>query len=244
MTKIYLPIIFLFLISLSTSAQVSGVGINETVPEQTLHLGTPTGTIRVEGLDENNNIYNNGSAHTYPLFVDEKGDMTLYNQILYNSDGNDAFDDTNINTSTAVILDGDNDGLETVWIYSFTISVNRPSLLLVKYNLSFEVFRNTEEIEIKDKLARRINTYFRLNGSARKYCHISKCYTGGNNGGNVTGMFYNMSSSYIVIPAAGTYTIEMFGEISSGLKAGNPNTGLATCVIFGRGDDTLMCKLN
>lgn len=57
-------------------------------------------------------------------------------------------------------------------------------------------------------------------------------------------MFYNMSSSYIVIPAAGTYTIEMFGEISSGLKAGNPNTGLATCVIFGRGDDTLMCKSN
>lgn len=82
-----------------------------------------------------------------------------------------------------------------------------------------------------------------MNGSTRKYCHVSKSYLGGSLGLNVAGMFYNMSSSYMIIPTAGTHTIEVFGEISSGLEAGTPNTGLATCVKFGRGDDTLMYKL-
>lgn len=243
MKKIYQPILFCAFVCNYSYAQVSGVGINEDVPQQTLHLGTSSGTIRVEGLDNNNNIYNLGPSNTYQLYVDYRGDMTLYNGTLFNNDGYDAFTAANINDSDAVILDGDTDGLQTIQISSFTVTVNRPSLLLIKYNLSFEVFANTEEDALKDKKARRINTFFRLNGSTRKYCHVSKSYTGGSLGLNVAGMFYNMSSSYMIIPTAGTHTIEVFGEVSSGLDADNPNTGLATCVKFGRGDDTLMYKL-
>lgn len=243
MKNIYQPIAICVFICTCSYAQVSGVGINENTPQQTLHLGMPNGTIRVEGLDENNNYYNLGSAYTYPLFVDYNGDMTLYNETLYNNNGNDALDDTNIIDANAILLDGDADGISTVLIHSFTVTVNRPSLLLIKYNLSFEVFRNEVEDQLKDKKARRINTYFKLNGAIRKHCHVSKCYTGGNVEYNVTGMFYNMSSSYMIIPTAGTHTIEVFGEISSGLNAGAVNTGLATCVKFGRGDDTLMYKL-
>lgn len=242
MKKIYQPLAFCILTYSCTIAQTSGVGINETNPEQTLHLGTSTGTIRVEGLDENNNNYNLGGTNTYPLYVDYQGDMTLYNGTLYNNNGDDAFTDANIGEVQAVILDGDADGKDIAKIYSFVITVNRPSLLLIKYNLSFEVFSSSEETLIKDKKARRINTFFRLNGSTRKYCHVSKSYSGGPTD-NCSGMFYNMSSSYMLIPNAGTYTIEVFGEISSGLKANSPNTGLATCVKFGRGRDTLMYKL-
>lgn len=243
MKNIYQPIIFCVFIYTCSSAQVSGVGINEITPQQTLHLGLPNGTIRVEGLDEINNEYNLGPTYTYPLFVDYQGDMTLYNETLYNNNGNDALNDVNIIDANAIIQNGDEDGVSSILIHSFTVTVNRPSLLLIKYNLSFEVFRNVEEQQLNDKKARRINTYFKLNGATRKYCHVSKCYTGGNVEFNVTGMFYNMSSSYMIIPTAGTHTIEVFGEISSGLDAGTPNTGLDTCVKFGRGDDTLMYKL-
>lgn len=242
MKNLYTPITFCLITLTVSHAQVSGVGLNEDTPQQVLHLGTSNGTIRVEGLDTTNNDYNLGGTNTYPLYVDFQGDMTLYNGTLFNNNGDDAFTSADIGEVEAVILNGDFDGKDIVRIYSFTITVNRPSLLLIKYNLSFEVFQNSSEDIITDKKARRINTFFRLNTSRRKYCHVSKSYSGGPTL-NVTDMFYNMSSSYMLIPSAGTHTIEVYGEVSSGLKADNFNTGLATCVKFGRGDDTLMYKL-
>jgi hypothetical protein len=242
MKKKYILLFFLSFNCL-TFSQTSGVGINETSPEQTLHLGSPNGTIRTEGLDEINNQYNLGGTNTYPLFVDELGDLTLYNQTLYNSNGSDALTNANIINAVVVIPSGDADGKEEIEIFNFSITVNRPSLLLIKYNVSFEVFESIDEKIIKDKLARRINTYFRLNNSKRKYSHVSKCYTSSGNN-DVTGDFYNASSSYIIIPAAGTYTISMHGEVSSGIKNNIANTGLATCVKFGNGNDTMMYKLN
>ena len=69
---------FNLLLGLISYAQTSGVGINEDTPEQVLHLGSQTGTIRVDGLNATNNSYNGGEVDkTYPLFVDENGDMTL-----------------------------------------------------------------------------------------------------------------------------------------------------------------------
>jgi len=235
----------LYLLSFSILAfpQVPGVGINETTPEQVLHLGSANGTIRTEGLNEINNQYNLGGTNTYPLYVDELGDLTLYNQTLYNSNGSDALTNGNINNAIVEIFIGDTDGKEEIEIFNFSITVNRPSLLLIKYNVSFEVFEDKSEKIIKDKLARRINTYFRLNSSTRKYSHVSKCYTSSGKN-DVTGIFYNASSSYIIIPAAGTYTVSMHGEVSSGIKSNIANTGLATCVKFGNGNDTMMYKLN
>lgn len=242
MKNIYQPIFLCVFTCTLTNAQVAGVGLNEDNPQQTLHLGTSSGTIRVDGLNESNNDYNLGSTNTYTLYVDYEGDMTLHNGTAYNNNGNDAFTSADIIDSEAIIFDGDSDGIDVAEIYSFNITVNRPSLLLIKYNLSFEVFQNTEEDALQDKKARRVNTYFKLDTATRKYCHVSKSYSGGSTT-NVTGMFYNMSSSYMLIPTAGTHTVTVYGEISSGLKADDPNTGLATCVKFGRGDDTLMYKL-
>ena len=73
-------------------SQVSGVGINETVPEQALHLGSQTGTIRVDGLNATNNSYNGGGVDkTYPVYADFNGDLTLKSTAYNNSDGNDVF---------------------------------------------------------------------------------------------------------------------------------------------------------
>lgn len=89
--KLKLLLLSLFL-GLLSYAQTSGVGINEDTPEQVLHLGSQTGTIRVDGLNSTNNSYNGGEPDTtYPLYVDENGDMTLETSAYDNSDGDDAF---------------------------------------------------------------------------------------------------------------------------------------------------------
>lgn len=50
MKKIYTVILFItFFLS-----QAQNVGINETTPQQALHLGSSTGTIRVDGLNDAN----------------------------------------------------------------------------------------------------------------------------------------------------------------------------------------------
>lgn len=236
-------LLVLIIVSYSICAQTKGVGINETVPQQTLHLGSSNSTIRVEGLDETNNSYNLGASNTYPLYADYNGSLSLNNGSTFNSNGGDFMNTGNILNEVIIIPDGDADGVETAEIYNFTITVNRPSLVLVKYNVSFEVFADRRENRLTDNLSRRVNTYFRLNAGARKYSHVSKCYTSTDKN-DVAGILYNMSSSYIVIPAAGTYTIRMYAEVSSGLTGNTPNTGNATCLIIGRGQDSLMYKVN
>jgi hypothetical protein len=240
MGKHYINFAFL-VVSSAAWCQVQGVGINETIPQQALHLGSPTSTVRVEGLNETNNSYNLGATNTYPLYVDNLGSLTLRNSGAFNSDGNDAF--VSVPNSTIILLNGDNDGIADGEILNFTITTSRPTIVLVKYTLSFEVFQNVSENKLTDKLARRINTYFRLNNGTRKYGHASKCFTSSATN-DVSGELYNMSSSYIVIPTAGTHTISLHGEVSSGLTNSTSNTGKATCVVFGRGHDSLMYKVN
>lgn len=240
MEKHYTNLAFL-LISSAAICQVQGVGINEIMPQQALHLGSPTSTIRVEGLNETNNSYNLGTSNTYPLYVDNLGSLTLRNSGAVNSDGSDAF--VSIPNSTIILLNGDNDGIVNGEILNFSITTSRPTIVVVKYTLSFEVFENVSETKLTDKLARRINTYFRLNNGTRKYSHASKCFTSSAIN-DVSGELYNMSSSYIVIPTAGTHTISLHGEVSSGLTNNLANTGKATCVVFGRGHDSLIYKVN
>jgi hypothetical protein len=72
MKKHYL--IFITLCSLSSFGQV---GIGTTTPQETLHVGGSTSTIRVEGLDQVNDPLNLGSAQLTPVFVDNQGNFTL-----------------------------------------------------------------------------------------------------------------------------------------------------------------------
>ncbi|WP_146193394.1 hypothetical protein [Flavobacterium sediminis] len=224
-------------------AQVSGVGINETVPEQALHLGSPTGTIRVEGLNETNNEFNGGGTNTYPLFVDDQGSLTLEFRSLYNSEGSDALNPATLPESVVYLPGGDEDGVEVAELFSFTINTNSLALLEVKYSISFEVFQNLAEDVLTDMAARRVNTYFMLDGLSRQFGHASKCYTGGSRDSK-TGLMYNTSTTYITLPAAGSYTIRFFGEVSSGITASTSFTGKETCVKFARGNDSLLFRLH
>lgn len=231
-------------------AQTQGVGINETIPEQALHLGSSTGTIRIDALNSVNSIYNGGGTETYPLYADDLGNLTLEFKPLYNSDGSDALDHAMLPGSVVTLLTGDADGVETGELFNFTIAVNRAAILEVKYNVSFDVFQTPLETILTDRLARRINTYFQVNGVGRQYGHSSKCYSAGTNDSE-TGPFYNCCTAYISLPSSGSYVIRFYGEISSGLTGTNAaggtevaSTGRATCVKFARGNDSLLFRLH
>jgi hypothetical protein len=239
--KIFTTIVLLTVLNLF--AQTSAVGINETTPQQVLHLGSSSGTIRVDGLNDVNSTFNGGGSVTYPLYVDGDGNLTLEFKPLYNSNGSDALDHATLPGSVVTLPSGDNDGLIVGELFNFTIAVNRASILEVKYNVSMDVFSDPAESVITDRLARRVNTYFQVNGLGRKYGQAGKCYTSGTADGE-TGKLFNTSTYYISLPAAGSYVIRFYGEVSSGITGNSANTGVATCVKFARGNDSLLFRLH
>lgn len=241
--KKHYTLLTIWFVSSVAFCQVQGVGINEDNPQQALHLGSSNGTIRIDGLNSSNSIYNGGGTETYPLYVDGNGNLTLEFKPLYNSNGSDALDHAFLPGSTVTLLAGDTDGIQVGELFNFTIAVNRASILEVKYNVSMDVFLNPGETVISDRRARRINTYFQVNGMGRKYGHAGKCYTGGTTDSE-TGKLFNTSTSYISLPAAGSYVIRFYGEVSSGITGNTANTGLATCVKFARGNDSLLFRLH
>ena len=253
---------FNLLIGLMSYAQTSGVGINETNPEQALHLGSQTGTIRVDGLNSTNNSYNGGELDkTYPLYVDNNGDMTLQTTAYNNSDGNDAFLSTDpINSEVSITLAQANDGYEVIEITSYDFTVDRNTILEIKYSLSIEVFRNNLLQIIQDPYARNITNFFTLDAptltpTTRRYAAHSKCYFNFNNpatkgSGAIdpskpnlalpnasTGYIYNSGTSYIYL-TPGTHTLRFYGTACSGVN------NRPTFVRFAGGPDAVFLKLH
>ncbi|MBE9575681.1 hypothetical protein [Flavobacterium proteolyticum] len=246
-------IIFLivFFIGVNSKAQVSGVGINEDNPQQALHLGSQTGTIRVDGLNSTNNTFNGGGAdQTYPLYVDHNGDLTLKVSAFQNSDGSDAYTTSGINGSVAITLAQlPNDGYETVEITSYTFTVARNTTLEIKYSLSVEVFANSALTIIKDQYARNITNFFTLDAATltsttRRYAPSSKCYFNRNDivsnpvavPDAATGYIYNSGTTYMNL-TPGTHTVRFYGTVCSG------SANRATYVRFAGGPDSIFIRL-
>lgn len=246
-------IIFLifFFIGINSKAQVSGVGINEDTPQQALHLGSQTGTIRVDGLNSTNNTFNGGGVdQTYPLYVDHNGDLTLKVSAFQNSDGSDAYTTSGINGSVAITLaQVPNDGYETVEITSYTFTVARNTTLEIKYSLSIEVFANSALTIIKDQYARNITNFFTLDAATltpttRRYAPSSKCYFNRNDivsnpaaaPDAATGYIYNSGTTYMNL-TPGTHTVRFYGTVCSG------SANRATYVRFAGGPDSIFIRL-
>lgn len=244
-------LIFSLLFTSITLAQ-QGVGIGTTNPQQKLHIASPTGSLRVESLNGVNNIYNGGDVdgdldltnNSFPLYVDDKGDFTLEFKPLYNSAESDALDHTTLPTATATLLSGDTDGKVSTKIITYTVTVNRATILEVKYNISFDTYLNPAKTIITDNYSRRISTYFQVNGLARHYGPAAKCYSSGHVN-SVAGSMFNACTAYIFIPAAGTFNVDIYGEVSSGTKGGGGgSTSQATYVEFATGNDSVYMRLH
>jgi len=243
--KYFLILFFGFLYS-----QAQNVGINTTTPQQALHLGSNTGTIRVDGLNSTNNDFNGGVAgQTYPLYVDSNGDMTLKVSAYQNSDGSDAYTTAGVNGTVAITGAQANDGYETVEITSYTFTLARNTTLEVKYSLSIEVFQDNLLTIIKDPYARNITNFFTLDTpvlapATRRYAPSSKCYFNRNDTGTnpaaapdaATGYIYNSGTTYMAL-ATGTHTIRFYGTVCSGTNNQN------TYVRFAGGPDAIFLRL-
>lgn len=244
-------ILLLFLVSTCLSfGQIQGVGINETVPEQKLHLGSQTGTIRVDGLNGTNNEYNgNVAGQTYPVYVDSNGDLTLELSATENNDGQDPWTISDINST--VTIDGTNAvvGYETVEMLDIPLTVTRNVIVELKYSISMEVFEDAAHTIIKDAYARKISNFFTLDQpilttSGRRYGQSSKCYFNRNDAGTdpsaapnaATGYIYNSGTTYITL-APGTHTLRFYGTVCSG------NLNQDTHIQFAGGPDAIFVRI-
>lgn len=243
--KYFLILFFGFL-----DSQAQNVGINTTTPQQALHLGSNTGTIRVDGLNSTNNAFNGGVAgQTYPLYVDSNGDMTLRVSAFQNSDGSDAYTTAGVNGTVAITAAQANDGYETVEITSYTLTVARNTTLEIKYSLSIEVFQDNLLTIIKDPYARNITNFFTIDTpvlvpTTRRYAPSSKCYFNRNDAGTnpaaapdaATGFIYNSGTTYVPL-TTGTHTLRFYGTVCSGTNNQN------TFVRFAGGPDAIFLRL-
>jgi hypothetical protein len=244
-------ILFIFLLIGSLSfGQIKGVGINELVPEQQLHLGSQTGTIRVDGLNGTNNEYNGGViGQTYPVYVDSNGDLTLGISATENSDGEDPWTISDINS--VVTIDGTNavTGYETVEILDIPLTVTRNVIVEVKYSISMEVFEDPANTIIKDAYARKISNFFTLDQptlttTGRRYGQSSRCYFNRNDAATdpsaapnaATGFIYNSGTTYITL-APGTHTLRFYGTVCSG------NANQDTHIQFAGGPDAIFIRI-
>ena len=246
MKKKYIVILFFAFLS----AQAQNVGVNTTNPQQTLHLGSNTGTIRVDGLNSTNNDFNGGVAgQSYPVYVDCNGDLTLKVSAFQNSDGSDAYTTAGVNGTVAITALQANDGYETVEITSYTFTVARNTTLEIKYSLSIEVFQDNLLTIIKDPYARNITNFFTLDTpvlapTTRRYAPSSKCYFNRNDAGTAplalpdaaTGYIYNSGTSYVPL-TTGTHTLRFYGTVCSGTNNQN------TFVRFAGGPDSIFLRL-
>ncbi len=222
-----------------------GVGINTDSPQQALHVAGAQNTIRVEGLSYLYNAKNTGDINgdgvltndTFPLYVNKDGVFDLDLDTFFASEDLDAIPVAKTITLTPF------QETRTEEIHNVVITVPRPSIIEIKYNLGFEVYADASlNSEISDFLARRITTYFQVDDNPRTYGIDSKSFTNlssvslSNNTGS-KGTFYNVGSAYISLPSAGQYTLRIFGQVSSG------TSHLGTSVIFGAGTDSLLYRI-
>ena len=225
-------------------------GINELTPEQVLHLGSQTGTIRVDGLNATNNGYNGGEVgKTYPVYVDSNGDLTLETTATQNSDGSDPWTISDINST--VTIDGSNAvaGYETREMLEIPITVTRNVIVELKYSISMEVFQDPALTIIKDAYARKISNFFTLNQptlttTGRRYGQSSRCYFNRNDAATdpaaapnaATGYIYNSGTTYITL-APGTHSLRFYGTVCSG------NFNQNTHVQFAGGPDAIFVRI-
>ncbi len=235
------------------------VGVNTDNPQQALHLAGSTGTFRIESLNHENNIYNGGdidndgdlSNNTYPLYVDEYGDFSLILKTVINSEDLEAFNDTSLPTQGVALAANNPAGKDSIMIKTFTIKVNRPSIIQIKYNISFDIYEKSNENILIDEFARKVSNFITLSpqglpvtNATRHYGPTSKVYSSGHLE-SVAGPFYNGATTYITIPTSGEWDITFLGLVSSNKRArigSHPTVALETYVKFAAGYNYLFFR--
>ena len=186
--------LLLLLLSVTTFAQV---GINTTNPQEQLHVsGSPTATIRVDGLSTTNPLNNGVSTN---VSVDANGTLILDNKTQSNTF---IVDNTDI-LPNVIGVETFTGALTNQQIHTSTFTLTKPSLVYIRNTVSANFFRRSNGQTISDGSLRLIGSEMRLNGLVKDRDRES--YTNADNNA-ITGFLYLKNDTYIYLPS-GTHTI-------------------------------------
>ena len=153
------------------SFTVGQVGIDNTNPQQTLHVGG-TGKVRIEGLNATNNNNNLGAGQTSRVFVNEQGDLTLGTfdgtvELLYDSENylQDAEDPNSLVNQTGTAFGYTTAGIPTDGLAA-TFTLTKNAILEINYSVSWSIYKTSGTSgRIPDEHARIVQTgvYLRQN---------------------------------------------------------------------------------
>ncbi|KEZ93584.1 hypothetical protein [Nonlabens ulvanivorans] len=203
------------------------VGIANSNPQATLHVGGTTSTIRIDALNSTNNVNNKGSVST-PVFVDANGELSIQgsNVITQLVEDNTAF------LSTPVIVDNTSSGRTITELYATTVTLTRDALIEVVYQAGVTI-TDTSNAFIYDGRPRIYRIFVEIDG--RKVAYKGDAYTSKSATGTtiVNGPFYLNGNGYVQLPGSTTGTtheIKVFAEVYG-------NTASTRCSYGGNGDD-------
>lgn len=230
----------------------SQVGIGTTTPNADLHISGSNSTIRIEGLNATNNVYNDGVG-LKPVSVDGLGNFTLIPQSLeplkFLAEENNFIPDNpdglNFNSGTII-----NNGLTTTTtegvITTKQISVSRPATLEVNYAVTILLSNTNLGLNniapISDGSARTVEIYFSIDlnsdgldstEASKKYGIKGLYYSSSADG--VAGYAYLNSQGYVTVPD-GNHILHFYGVVKDG-------TFSNTSVGFGGSRDYLKIRV-
>jgi hypothetical protein len=170
--------IFLFLFTFSSLFGLAQVGVNNTNPQEELHISGTNSTIRIEGLNSTNNPLNLGDKENTRVYANSNGDLVLNNaptniEVLFNPANylNDPLD-TGGADSNQVNQTGVGSGYSQAgWprqtgagLSTFTLT--RPAIVEINYAISYEIYKSGNPIDDYHARTAQFYVYLRQTGPA------------------------------------------------------------------------------
>ena len=209
MKKIITLYSMFFFASMTTFAQV---GLGTTEPQETLHVAGTDSTIRIEGLNNENNSLNQGGANKYNVLVNAEGNLSL------GTVSGELFSEAAINIPVEIATTV-NSGMNSAEIYKQNFTLDQKAIVVITYYMSVDFKTFDGSSNINDGRAKIAHNYFYLGDgttadTSKTYGMTSTTYT------NLvcdtaTGFVYNSRSTTISLEP-GTYSIHLNGAVFGG----------------------------
>lgn len=204
-------LLILFVASIA-SCWAQGVGINNSNPQATLHIGGSDSSIRIESLNSSNNNKNMGNSGLYNAMVDADGNLTL-GEISGELSSEASF------SSPTIVQTGADGSMNSNELYTKSFTLNQRAFVVVTYYISMKFDSYDGSAKIMDGGAKVAHNYWYLgDGSVpdttKKYGMQSTVYAN-SDCDTASGFIYNSRSVSMPLDA-GTYSIHLNGAADGG----------------------------